>query len=1041
MKRYINSYLNTLLFFLFYGIFFSSTSQTLYERSGKLKSTSRSVNTIASTLIQSKTSTIPFITAPSFQGASHQKLQLSRSTPSIVRDKRNSLPIFIQQPLKNISPTIKSLHEESVSTLAYFSLEEISKYFNVTSSLFVQQWKLESIQVDPMGGCKVLFQQYHNQIKMEDGVAILHIDKNKNVTNWTGHYIPTSISTTYSISEEEAIQGSLETLQSYAYSYQDLPTSHPFLPITVSKVILQPQTSIVSTPTLCYKMDVRRHFAEWITIYINGSNGQIIERVNNICSIDGPTIGTGLDLNNQTRTIQTYLKGSTHYLLDISRNMYTPSGSVLPQNPLGAITTYNLNNTFGNGTNYSFITSNTTSWNNPTAVSAHYNAAKAYEYFYTVHGRNSINNQGGTIVSFINVSDPNSGQSMDNAFWNGQAIFYGNGNTAFKPLAGGLDVAGHELTHGVIQNSANLRYSFESGAINESMADIFGCMIDSLDWLIGEDVVLTNAFPSGALRSMSDPHNGGSSLNDNGYQPKKVSEQYLGTADNGGVHINSGIPNYAFYLFATSSSRSIAARIFYRALTEYLTRSSNFIDLRIACVQACTEIYPNNAGILAALNAAFDTVEIFIPTGGGNNGNTVLDDIPLNPGMEQMVFINTVRTPAYPAVVYRFNENGNPFFTALANNTAYNKVSVSDNGKVAAYVNVNKNILTFNATSVPSTNLSQLTNSGFWSYVAVSKDGTKIAATSIERDTSIFVYEFATNQWTQFKLYNPTFTDGLKSGGPIYADALEWDHTGQYLVYDCYNEFENNDGTSLSYWDVNFIKVWDNTTQTVGNGEVTKLFSSLPKGIGIGNPTYAKNSSKILAFDLFDELNNELYVVACNIETNDLAYVTADLLTNPLATFGRPNYNNTDDVIAFSYSDADGEFVVTIDMESDKINSVNPNAISVLLTESKWPVYFANGTRSLPTSILTGKPSNTDNITIYPNPGNDQATLRINDGSNEWSTISIFQASGQVVRTYKHPLAAGENEIPLPVSEISKGLYIIYVETSSRKWVSRWIKQ
>jgi Zinc metalloprotease (elastase) len=107
-------------------------------------------------------------------------------------------------------------------------------------------------------------------------------------------------------------------------------------------------------------------------------------------------------------------------------------------------------------------------------------------------------------------------------------------------------VAAHEMSHGVVQNTANLNYQGESGAINESFADVFGSMVDRDDWLIGEDVVNRSVFTSGALRSLMDPNNGGTRLGDNGYQPKSVSEQYFGSENNGGVHINSGIPNHAF---------------------------------------------------------------------------------------------------------------------------------------------------------------------------------------------------------------------------------------------------------------------------------------------------------------------------------------------------------------------------------------------------------------------------------------------------------------------------------------------------------------
>ena len=94
---------------------------------------------------------------------------------------------------------------------------------------------------------------------------------------------------------------------------------------------------------------------------------------------------------------------------------------------------------------------------------------------------------------------------MDNAFWNGEFMGYGNGNQGFKPLAGALDVAGHEMTHGVIENTARLEYRNQSGALNESFADIFATLIDRDDWTLGEDVVKSNVFPSGALRSLENP--------------------------------------------------------------------------------------------------------------------------------------------------------------------------------------------------------------------------------------------------------------------------------------------------------------------------------------------------------------------------------------------------------------------------------------------------------------------------------------------------------------------------------------------------------
>lgn len=151
-------------------------------------------------------------------------------------------------------------------------------------------------------------------------------------------------------------------------------------------------------------------------------------------------------------------------------------------------------------------------------------------------------------------------------------MFYGNGAQSFMPLARGLDVAGHEMSHGVIESTANLDYEGESGAINESFADVFGVLIDRDDWKVGEDVVRLGEFPSGALRNIGDPHNGAQTNDFGRWQPRHVNEQYKGTADNGGVHINSGIPNYAFYLFVQEMAKHLMKQQQKELLKKYTTK-------------------------------------------------------------------------------------------------------------------------------------------------------------------------------------------------------------------------------------------------------------------------------------------------------------------------------------------------------------------------------------------------------------------------------------------------------------------------------------
>ena len=431
--------------------------------------------------------------------------------------------------------------------------------------------------------------QTFKQIPIFGKEVVLHFNENGRGTSFNGQYIENASNSDISIhiNKNKALDLVKEHLISHQTKLVELSENDKKLTHThsIQKVWFENKLDEL---VLCYEINFAPNILEHWTYLVNVKSGNIENRFSNHCSADVPTSATATDLKGESRTVNTLYDGTQYYMADISREIYNN------QTGEGYIVTVDAQN--GQGNNNAHINSDDNTWNNPTAISAHYNAGIAYEYYRIEHNRNSIDGIGGNIISLINVTDEN-GNQIDNAYWNGRAMFYGNGNTAFTPLAKSLDVAGHEMTHGVVQNSANLVYQDESGAINESMADVFGALMDAEDWLIGEDITKTSYIASGALRSLEDPHNGGTSLNNAGFQPSHVNEQYTGSQDNGGVHINSGIPNHAFYLFATTTSRNVAGKVYYRALTQYLTRSSNFIDLRIAVLQSANDLYPNDASV------------------------------------------------------------------------------------------------------------------------------------------------------------------------------------------------------------------------------------------------------------------------------------------------------------------------------------------------------------------------------------------------------------------------------------------------------------
>lgn len=133
-------------------------------------------------------------------------------------------------------------------------------------------------------------------------------------------------------------------------------------------------------------------------------------------------------------------------------------------------------------------------------------------------------------------------------------------------------------------------------------------------------------------------------------------------------------------------------------------------------------------------------------------------------------------------------------------------------------------------------------SSPIWRNAIISKDGLKIAALTKEEINEIEVFYFGGSTTTQnvFELYNPTYTEGVTTGYVNYADAMEFDVTGEYIMYDAENEINSTQDGSITYWDVSFIKVWNNASNTFSLGKVEKLFSSLPPDVSIGNPSFQK---------------------------------------------------------------------------------------------------------------------------------------------------------------------------------------------------------
>jgi Zn-dependent metalloprotease len=347
-----------------------------------------------------------------------------------------------------------------------------------------------------------------------------------------------------------------------------------------------------------------------------------------VLAYDNLQTGSGASLYSGTVTIGTSLSNGQYFMENLVRR----------------VGTFDIHNaTTFSGIFDPFVDDDDV-WDAPLSsagVDAHFGAERFLEYLQSVHGRNGIDGLGGPNVDpaqtgpgGLIASIVHFGSGYNNAFWHPTLfrMYYGDGDgVEFSPLVS-LDIAGHEMMHGVTQFTAGLIFNGESGAVNESWSDVFGAMLErhvrgenADTWLIAEQPI-TPGTAGDALRYMDNPHlatnvrcgGGGCTADDD---PDHYSERYTGPEDNGGVHINSGIANKAFHLLAKGGSHHLggsmtgigadqAARIWFTALTSYMTSSTNFAGARSATMMAAAAIYGSGSPQEQAVSSAWCLVGV-----------------------------------------------------------------------------------------------------------------------------------------------------------------------------------------------------------------------------------------------------------------------------------------------------------------------------------------------------------------------------------------------------------------------------------------------
>ncbi|MDF2673390.1 MAG: hypothetical protein K0R09_1655 [Clostridiales bacterium] len=379
--------------------------------------------------------------------------------------------------------------------------------------------------------------------------------------------------------------------------------------IAQKEVICDSLEMLPETKLYLYKLDeiyvpvyqVRINFlypepGDWF-IFVNAYDGTIVDKYNNYKTstldntIQSVVLGTGIGVLGDQKSIYLNSASGKYTLTDRSKPMYSYGGEILTYD---AGYRYRIPGTIMSDTDTVFNSSRQRA-----GVDAHYYAGFVYNYYYTTFGRNSIDNYGMDIKSTVHY-----GSNYANAGWTGSQMVYGDGDGVnYRAFSGALDVIAHELTHGVTDYEAGLIYSYQSGALNESFSDVFGVIAEyeagNWDWLMGEDIMISG----GAFRDVSNPTAYG--------DPDHMDDYVNTTSDNGGVHTNSGIPNKAAYNAYVNLGGNFdkLERIYYRALTQILTTSSDFSDARQALMQAAYELYGDTER--TAIANAFSAVGVY----------------------------------------------------------------------------------------------------------------------------------------------------------------------------------------------------------------------------------------------------------------------------------------------------------------------------------------------------------------------------------------------------------------------------------------------
>jgi Zn-dependent metalloprotease len=964
-------------------------------------------------------------------------------TQEVIRDKQNRLNFL----------TFRETPQVTEAQIPEF----INSMIFANSANKVSVFKMEK---DEYGFTHTKYNIVQNGIPVVNKVIIAHA-KNGVLTTLNGDIHPFNRpSNQFSLTEKAALKFALKKINAKKYKWENkIEEEHTrevynqpgftYYP-KGEKVIYERNGKVL----FAYKFDIYAEVPLYRSyVYVDATSGKILGEQNLICNIDVP--GSGSTKYSGTQTITCDVTGGVYSLKEVQRGL--------------GVETYNLKNTanYAAATNFTNSVATWTNWgsvataSNQGALDAHWGAEKTYDYFIARFNRNSIDNAGYKLRSYVHYNN-----NFNNAFWDGIRMTYGDGNGTVFTILTCLDVCGHEITHGLVSNTAGLggTGTDESDALNESFADIFGTSIEryakpsTWNWILGRDITPNNL----GIRNMQNPKQ----LQD----PDTYSGQYWDPA--GQPHNNAGPCDKWFYLLVTGGAATNdlgnaynvtgignvdAEKIAYRALTVYFVPNTNYAAARVAAIQAAKDLFGNCSNQVQQTARAWYAVGV-----GSNFSNSVV-------GTNFQASVTNFCT--LPAVV-NFNNttvNGQTYFwsfgdgaTATTTNAVHTytnsgtytvKLKATGCNNIADSLTM-PSLITINVPASPTASDGLTCGDG---QVTLSASGTGFMSwyanpfSSFALGTGSSFVTPILNSTTTFYVSNTISNSPVIGGKTNFTGGSNLNNNTQFLVFDVLQNSTLNSvlvfasGSGARTVELrNATGVLNSTTFMLSAGLNTLALNySIPTGtayqLGLSNSSasnlYRSTSAFSFPYNIGGCVNitgssNGFYyffyswsVTKADCVSPAVA-VTASVVALPVVSVsapvnifcvGEPAVTLTGNPPGGTLSGQNisgGQFVPTLAgvstvfySYSDANGCSDSSSISMNVAEC--------------TSINSKKTINSG-INIFPNPATDQVVIKNEMGE---LNISILDASGRQI--YAGQIANGEEKLNL--RELVKGFYIISV--------------